>query len=110
MKRNLCLIGIGSLALTLTAWGQPTHNTRPERAQAHRTTNVRAARPANTGGMAHAYRHTAPEPSMQRNYTTPRTHPNRMANENAGTQRYRQRNFSSNQDLHARNNAPVNRQ
>jgi len=110
MKRNLCLIGIGSLALTLTAWGQPTHNTRPERAQAHRTTNVRAARPANTGGMAHAYRHTAPAPSRQRNYMTARTHPNRMVNQNAGTQMYRQRNFSSNRDFRVRNNAAVNRE
>src|SRR5438067_11634363 len=110
MKRNLCLIGIGSLALTLTAWGQPAHNTRPERAQAHRTTNVRAARPANTGGMAHAYRHTAPAPARQRNYMTARTHPNKMVNQDAGTRMYRQRNFSSNRDFRARNNAAVNRE
>src|SRR5438270_7938136 len=110
MKRTICLIGIGSLALTLTAWGQPTHNTRPERAQAHRTTNVRAARPANTGGIAHAYPHTAPAPSRQRNYMTARAHPNRMVNQDAGTRTYPQRNFSSNRDFRARNNAAVTRE
>jgi len=51
MKRTLCSICIGSLALTLTAWGQPIKDTRPDRAKAQRTANVRAARPANTGAM-----------------------------------------------------------
>src|SRR5947208_15999069 len=109
MKRTLYLVCIGSLALTFTAWGKPTHNTRPDTAQAHRAANVRAARPGNTGGTAHAYRHTATAPSRQRNYMTARAQPNRVVNQNAGTRTYHQQNVSTNRDFRARNNAAVNR-
>jgi Putative peptidoglycan binding domain len=109
MKRTLCSICIGSLALTLTAWGQPTHNTRPDRAQAHRTANVRAARPANTGAMSSTLRHTATAPSRQRTYMTARTPPNRMVTQGAGMRASHQRNLSSNRDFRARNTAAVNR-
>jgi putative peptidoglycan binding protein len=109
MKRTLCAICIGSLALTLTAWGQPTNNTRPDRAKAHRTANVRATRPANTGAMTGAHHHTATAPSRERTYMTARTRPNRVVNEDAQMRASRQRNFSSNRDFRARSNAAVNR-
>src|SRR5882724_6289198 len=88
---TLCSICIGSLALTLTAWGQPTHDTRPDRAKAHRTANVRATKPANTGAMTGAHRHTATAPSRQRTYVTPRT--KAVVNQDARMRTSRQRNF-----------------
>jgi hypothetical protein len=109
MKRTLCSICIGSLALTLTAWGQPTDNTRPDRAQAHRTANVRAARPANNAAMRGAHHYTATAPSRQRTYMTARTHPNRVVQQDARMRASRERNFSNNRDLRARNNAAINR-
>jgi putative peptidoglycan binding protein len=109
MKRTLCSICIGSLALTLTAWGQPINDTRPERAKAHRTANVRATKPANTGGMRDAHRYTATAPSRQRTYTPPRTNRNALANQDARMHASRQRNFSSNRDFRARSDVAVNR-
>jgi Putative peptidoglycan binding domain len=106
MKRTLCLICIGSLALTLTAWGQPTKQARPERATAH----VRATKPANNAAMRGAHHYTATAPSRQRTYTASRTHPNRVVNHDAQMRASRQRNVSSNRDLRARNNAAVNRE
>ena len=110
MKRTLCLICIGSLALTLTAWGQPTKQARPERATAHRTANVRAARPAKNAAMRGAHHYTATAPSRQQTHMAARTHPNRVVTQNARTREFRQRNVSSNRDLRARNNAAINRE
>ena len=110
MKRTLCLICIGTLALTLTAWGQPTKQARPEKANAHRIANVRATRPANTGAMTGAHRHIATAPSRQRTYMTARTHPNRVVQQDARTRASRQRNVSSNREFRARSNATVNRE
>ena len=110
MKRTLCLICIGTLALTLTAWGQPTKHARPERAQAHRTANVRATRPANNAAMRGAHHYTATAPSRQRTYMASRTHPNRVVNQDARMRASRPRNVSSNRDLRARNNAAINRE
>ena len=109
MKRTLCLICIGTLALTLTAWGQPTKQARPERANAHRTANVRATRPANNAAMRGAQHHAATAPSRQRTYMASRTHPNRVVNQDARMRASRQRNVSSNRDFRARSNAAVNR-
>lgn len=109
MKRTLYLICIGSLALTLTAWGQPTKQERPAGATAHRTASVRATRPANTSAMRTAHR-PATVPSQQRMYTASRTNPNRAVNHNAQMRASRQRNVTSNRDLRARNNAAVNRE
>ena len=109
MKRTLCSICIGSLALTLTAWGQPIKDTRPDRAKAQRTANVRAARPANTGAMMGAHRYTATAPVRQRTYMAPRTNPNRVVNQDARMRVFRQRNFSSNQDFRARRNVAADR-
>src|SRR6266436_4508169 len=110
MKRTLCLICIGSLALTLTAWGQPTKQARPERANAHRTANVRATRPANNAAMTGAQHHTATAPSRQRTHMAAQTHPNRVVTQNARTRASHQRNVSSNRDLRERNNAAINRE
>jgi len=109
MKRTLYLICIGTLALTLTAWGQPTKHARPERAQAHRTANVRATRPANNAAMRGAQHYAATAPSRQRTYMASRTHPNRVVNQDARMRASRQRNVSSNRDFRARSNAAVNR-
>ena len=110
MKRTLCLICIGTLALTLTAWGQPTKHARPERAQAHRTANVRATRPANNAAMRGAQHYAATAPSSQRTYMASRTHPNGVVNQDARMRASRPRNVSSNRDLRARNNAAINRE
>ena len=109
MKRTLCLICIGTLALTLTAWGQPTKHATPERANAHRTANVRATRPANNAAMRGAHHYTATAPSRQRTYMASRTHPNRVVNQDARMRASRQRNVSSNRDFRARSTAAVNR-
>jgi len=108
MKRTLCSICIGTLALALTAWGQPTKHTRPDRATPHRTANVRATRPANTGAMRSAHQYTAP--SRQRTYTMPRTNRNQVVNHDARMRAVHQRNLSSNRDFRARSNAAVNRE
>src|SRR6266700_4653038 len=109
MKRILCSICIGSLALTLTAWGQPNNDRRPDRAKAQRTANVRATRPANTGAMTGAHRYTSTAPVRQRTYMAPRTNPNRVVNQDARMRAFHQRTFSSNRDFRARRNVAVDR-
>jgi hypothetical protein len=109
MKRILYSTCIASLALTLTAWGQQINDTRPDRAKAQRTQNVRATRPANTGAMTNTHRYTSAAPFRQRTYMTPRTNSNAVVNQDARMRAFRQRNFSSNQDFRARSNVAVNR-
>jgi hypothetical protein len=109
MRQTLCSICIGSLALTLTAWGQPNNDTRPDRARAQRTANVRAARPVNTGAMRSAHRYTATAPVRQRTYMAPRANRSVVVNQDARMRAFRQRDVSSNQDFRARSNAAVNR-
>jgi Putative peptidoglycan binding domain len=109
MKRILCSICIGSLALTLTAWGQPIKDTRPDRAKAQRTANVRATRPANTGAMMGAHRYSSSAPSKQRTYMAPRVNRSAVVNQDTRMRAFRQRNFSSNRDFRPRSNAIVNR-
>src|SRR6266568_2416725 len=110
MKRILYSICIGSLALALTAWGQQVNDTRPDRAKAHRTSNVRATRPANTGATAGARHYTPTAPVRQRTYTAPRTNSNAVVNQNARMRAYRKQNFAGNQDFRARSNVAVNRE
>src|SRR6266550_1304670 len=109
MKRTLCSVCIGTLALTLAAWGQPNNDTRPDRAKAHRTSNVRATRPANTGAMTGAHRYTSTAPARQRTYMAPRHNSNAVVNQDARMRAFRQGNFSSNRDFRARSNVAVNR-
>src|SRR2546427_6752880 len=109
MNRTLCSICIGSLALTLTAWGQPNNDRRPDRAKAQRTSNVRATRPANTDAMTGAHRYAPTAPFRQRTYMAPRANRNAVVNQDARMRAFRQRNFSSNQDFRARRNVAIDR-
>src|SRR5436309_4756704 len=109
MKRIICSICIGSLTLALTAWGQPINDTRPDRTKAHRTSNVRATRSANTGAMTGAHRYTPTAPFRQRTYMTPRTNSNAAVNQEARMRAFRERNLSRNQDFRARSNIAVDR-
>ncbi len=106
MKPILYSTCIGSLALALTAWGQPINDTR---AKPHRTSNVRATRPANTGTMTGAHRYNSTAPFRQRTYVAPRANSNAVTNQDARMRGLHQRNFSRNQDFRARSNAMVNR-
>ncbi len=108
MKRILYSICIGSLALGLTAWGQPINDTRPDRAKAHRTPNLRATRSPNTGAVTAGHRYTSPA-FLQRTYITPRTNSNAVVNQDARMRAFRERNLSSNQELRARSNVVVDR-
>src|SRR5947199_137913 len=109
MKRIICSICIGSLTLALTAWGQPINDTRPDRTKAHRTSNVRATRSANTGAMTGAHRYTPTAPFRQRTYMTPRTNSNAAVNQEARMRAVRERNLSRNQDFRTRSNIAVDR-
>src|SRR6266853_500213 len=92
MKRILYSICIGSLALALTAWGQQINDTRPDRAKVHRTSNVPAIRPANTGAMMGTHRYTSTAPFRQRTYMTPRINSNALVNQDARMRAFRDRN------------------
>src|SRR6266516_4567250 len=109
MKRILYSICIGGLTLALTAWGQQINDTRPDRAKPHRTSNVRVARPANTGAMMGAHRYTSTAPFRQRTYATPPANSSAVVNQDARMRAFRERNFSSNQDFRARSNVAVDR-
>src|SRR6266567_679806 len=109
MKRILYSICIGGLTLALTAWGQQINDTRPDRAKPHRTSNVRVARPANTGAMTGTHRYSATAPFRQRTYATPPANSNAVVNQDARMRAFRERNFSSNQDFRARSNVAVDR-
>ena len=109
MKRILYSVCIGSLALALTAWGQQINDRRPDRAKTQRTSNVRVARPANTGAMMVAHRYSSTAPYRQRAYVTPRTTSHAVANRDARMRAYREPNLSRNQDVRARSNVAVNR-
>src|SRR6266568_5159972 len=109
MKRIIYSICIGSLALGLTTWGQQINDTRPDRAKAQRTSNVRATRLVNTGTMMGAHRYTSIAPFHQRTYATPRTSSNAVVNQDARMRAFRQRNFPGNQDFRARRNVVVDR-
>src|SRR5436309_9485291 len=109
MKRIICSICIRSLALALTAWGQPINDTRPDRTKAHRTSNVRATRSANTGAMTGAHRYSSTAPFRQRTYMTPRTNSNAAVNQETRMREFRERTLSRNQDFRTRSNIAVDR-
>src|SRR5207249_1105567 len=77
--------------------------------KAHRTSNVRATRSANTGAMTGAHRYTPTAPFRQRTYMTPRTNSNAAVNQEARMRAFRERNLSRNQDLRTRSNIAVDR-
>src|SRR6202795_3300911 len=74
MKRVLYSVCIGSLALALTAGAAQDNKRKPERAKPqHRTANVHAAKPANTGRTMSAHRNVSAAQYRQRSYAKPRT-------------------------------------
>ena len=109
MKRILYSICIGSLALALTAWGEQSNDTRPNKAKAHRTSNVRATRPANTGAMRGGHSYTSTAPFRQRTHVTPRATSHAVVNRDARMRGYGERNLSSNRYVRSRNNVVVDR-
>ncbi len=120
MRRIIYSVCIGSLALALTAWGAQVNDRRPDRAKAQRTSNVRAARPANTHATMGARHYTSSAPNRQRSYAKPRASSHTAVNQNSRMNAVRERNVARNkqlqernlarkQDVRAQNNVAVNR-
>jgi hypothetical protein len=124
MKRVLYSVCIGSLALALTAGAAQDNKRKPERAKPqHRTANVHAARPANTGRTMSAHRNVSAAQYRQRSYAKPRTSSafNRVSRPASATpatvrernlarnDRMRERNFQRKQEFRARRDVAVNR-
>jgi hypothetical protein len=121
MKRVLYSVCIGSLALALTAGAAQDNKRKPERARPqHRTANVHAARPANTGRTMSAHRNVSAAQDRQRSYAKPRTSSNAVVKHDTGlravrernlarNERMRDRNFQRKQDFRARRDVAVNR-
>jgi len=119
MKRVLYSVCIGSLALALTAGA--AQDKRSERARPqHRTANVHAARPANTGATMGAHRSVSAAQYRQRSYGKLRTSSDAVVKHDTGlravrernlarNERMRERNFQRKQDFRARSNVAVNR-
>jgi hypothetical protein len=121
MKRVLYSVCIGSLALALTAGAAQDNRKKAERARPqHRTANVHAARPANTGRTMSAHRNVSAAQYRQRSYAKPRTSSNAVVKHNTGLRAVRERNLARNermrernvqrkQEFHARRDVAVNR-
>jgi Putative peptidoglycan binding domain len=105
MKSILNSICIGSLALALTAGGaQAATEKRPERTKPqHRTANVHAARPANTGRTMSAHRNVSAAQYRQRSYAKPQTSSNAVVKHNTGLRAVRERNLARNERMRERN-------
>jgi Putative peptidoglycan binding domain len=121
MKSILYSVCIGSLALALTAGAAQDNKKKSERAKPqHRTANVQAARPANTGRTMSAHRNVSAVQHRQRSYVKPRTSSNAVVKHNTGlravrernlarNERMRERNFQRKQEFRARRDVAVNR-
>ena len=135
MRRIIYSVCIGSLALALTAWGAQVNDRRPDRAKAQRTSNVRAARPANTHATMGARHNTSIAPNRQRSHVAQRTSsavdrkpvaaarssqriggggvaatPATVRERNvARNQQLRERNLARKQEIRERHNVAVNR-
>lgn len=121
MKRVLYSVCIGILALALTAGAAQDNKRKPERAKPqHRTANVHAARPANTGRTMSAHRNVSAAQYRQRSYAKPRTSSNAVVKNDTGlravrernlarNERMRERNFQRKQDFRARRDVAANR-
>src|SRR5882724_112208 len=102
MKRVLYSVCIGSLALALTAGA--AQDKRSERARPqHRTANVHAARPANTGATMSAHRNVSAAQYRQRSYAKPRTSSNAVVKHDTGLRAVRERNLARNERMRERN-------
>ncbi len=101
MKRVLYSVCIGSLALALTAGA--AQDKRSERARPqHRTANVHAARPANTGATMSAHRNVSAAQYRQLSYAKPRTSSNAVVKHNTGLRAVRERNLARNERMRER--------
>jgi hypothetical protein len=109
MERVLYSVCIGSLALALTAWGEQIKDRRPDRAKARPTSQVRAAKPANTHATMGARHYNSTAQYRQRSYVAPRSSSTLMANRDARLRAMRERNFSRNQEFRARRDTVFNR-
>ena len=104
MKRVLYSVCIGSLALALTAGAANDNKRKPERARPqHRTANVHAARPANTGRTMSAHRNVSAAQYRQRSYAKPRTSSNAVVKHDTGLRAVRERNLARNERMRERN-------
>jgi hypothetical protein len=104
MKRVLYSVCIGSLALALTAGAAQDNKRKPERARPqHRTANVHAARPANTGRTMSAHRNVSAAQYRQRSYAKPRTSSNAVVKHDTGLRAVRERNLARNERMRERN-------
>jgi hypothetical protein len=104
MKRVLYSVCIGSLALALTAGAAQDNKRKPERARLqHRTANVHAARPANTGRTMSAHRNVSAAQYRQRSYAKPRTSSNAVVKHDTGLRAVRERNLARNESMRERN-------
>jgi hypothetical protein len=106
MKRILYSVCIGSLALALTAGAAQDNRKKPERARPqpqHRTANVHAARPANTGRSMSAHRNVSAAQYRQRSYAKPRTSSNAVVKHDTGLRAVRERNLARNERMRERN-------
>src|SRR5258707_10770069 len=104
MKSILYSVCIGSLALALTAGAANDNKRKPERASPqHRTANVHAARPANTGRTMSAHRNVSAAQYRQRSYAKPRTSSNAVVKHNTGLRAVRERNLARNERMRERN-------
>jgi len=102
MKRVLYSVCIGSLALALTAGA--AQDKRSERARPqHRTANVHAAGPANTGRTMSAHRNVSAAQYRQRSYAKPRTSSNAVVKHDTGLRAVRERNLARNERMRERN-------
>jgi Putative peptidoglycan binding domain len=122
MKSILYSVCIGSLALALTAGAAQDNKKKSERAKPqHRTANVQAARPTNSGRTMSAHRNVSAAQSRQRSYAKARTSSafNRAARSASATpatvrernlarnERMRERNLQRKQEFHARRDVAV---
>ena len=104
MKRILYSVCIGSLALALTAGAAQDNKRKPERAKPqHRTANVHAAKPANTGRTMSAHRNVSAAQYRQRSYGKPRTSSNAVVKHDTGLRAVRERNLARNERMRERN-------
>ena len=113
MKRIICSVCIGSLALAVAAWGQEPNGHQKQKGS-HSKQAVQSASVRSTNKMTNR----ASQPRNQRTYQgTPRTHSNSVARQNnpmnERTDRTRAphaRNLSSNNQVEARPNREINHQ
>src|SRR5437762_13143588 len=102
VERVTYSVCLGSRALALRAGAAQDERSERARPQ-HRTANVHAARPANTGATMSAHRNVSAAQYRQRSYAKPRTSSNAVVKHNTGLSAVRERNLARNEALRERN-------